>query len=159
MITIPGTGGGIGLDLEVIIEMWRQVLGVEVEIQLAEWATYLQDLHQQKFQAYGGLAWLADYHDPQDFLDILFHSESDNNDGGYSDAEVDRILEEARVEQNVSRRIELYHQAEEMIVDDAPWVPLWYTGESQVLIKPWVKDYRLTPMTIPKLRHVYIERQ
>ena len=39
-VTVPGTGGTIGLDLEVIIEMWRQELGVEVEIQQVEWATY-----------------------------------------------------------------------------------------------------------------------
>ena len=37
-VTVPGTGGTIGLDLEVIIEMWRQELGVEVEIQQVEWA-------------------------------------------------------------------------------------------------------------------------
>ena len=43
VITVPGTGGTIGLDLEVVIEMWKQELGVEVEIQQVEWATYLQD--------------------------------------------------------------------------------------------------------------------
>ncbi|MCH8109879.1 MAG: peptide ABC transporter substrate-binding protein, partial [Chloroflexi bacterium] len=74
VITVPGTGGTIGLDLEVVIEMWRQVLGVEVEIQQVEWATYLQDLNRSKFQAFAGLGWEADYPDPQDFLDILFHT-------------------------------------------------------------------------------------
>ena len=74
VITVPGSGGTIGLDLEVVIEMWRQVLGVEVEIEQVEWATYLEDLNQNKFQAFAGLGWQADYPDPQDFLDILFHS-------------------------------------------------------------------------------------
>ena len=84
VVTVPGTGGTIGLDLEVVIEMWKQELGVEVEIQQVEWATYLQDLDQQKFQAYAGLGWQADYPDPQDFLDILFHTESSLNHGKYS---------------------------------------------------------------------------
>ena len=154
VVTVPGTGGTIGLDLEVIIEMWRQELGVEVDIQQVEWATYLQDLNQQKFQAYGGLGWQADYPDPQDFLDILFHTESSINHGAYSNPELDGILEEARIEPDVERRVQLYHQAEKMIVEDAAWLPLWYAGERYVLIKPHVKDYHVTPMQIPKLKHI-----
>ena len=154
VVTVPGTGGTIGLDLEVVIEMWKQELGVEVEIQQVEWATYLQDLNQQKFQAYAGLGWQADYPDPQDFLDILFHTESSLNHGKYSNLELDEVLEEARIEPDVNRRIELYNIAEEMIVQDAPWLPLWYTGERYVLIKDYVEDYRVTPMIVPKLKEI-----
>ena len=156
-VTVPGTGGTIGLDLEVIIEMWKQVLGVEVEIQQVEWATYLEDLDNQVFQAFAGLGWSADYPDPQDFLDILFHTDSSINHGAYSNSQVDKILEDARVEQDVLKRVQLYRQAEEMIVDDAAWVPLWFTGDRYVLIKPYVKDYFMVPMIIPKLHRVRIE--
>ena len=117
VVTVPGTGGTIGLDLEVVLEMWKQELGVEVEIQQVEWATYLEDLDAKKFQAYAGLGWEADYPDPQDFLDILFHSESSINHGDFKNAEIDAILEEARVESDINKRIALYHQAEQMIVD------------------------------------------
>ena len=156
VITVPGSGGTIGLDLEVVIEMWRQVLGVEVEIEQVEWATYLEDLNQNKFQAFAGLGWQADYPDPQDFLDILFHSESSINHGSYSNLELDSILEKARVEQNVQERIELYQYAEELIVQDAAWVPLWYTGDRYALIKPHVRDYAMTPMIVPKMKEIYI---
>ena len=157
VITVPGTGGTIGLDLEVVIEMWRQVLGVEVQIQQVEWATYLRDLNEKKFQAFAGLGWEADYPDPSDFLDILFHTDSSINHGGYHNEAVDRVLEDARIEQDIAKRVALYREAEELIVADAAWVPLWYTGERYVLIKPHVKDYRVTPMIIPKLRQVYLE--
>ena len=157
-VTVPGSGGTIGLDLEVIIEMWRQILGVEVQTQQVEWATYLQDLNESKFQAFAGLGWEADYPDPQDFLDILFHTESSINHGAYTNAAVDAILVQARTEQDVLERTRLYQQAEDMILQDAAWVPLWYQGERHVLIKPYVKDYRLTPMIIPKLRKVVIEK-
>lgn len=157
VITVPGSGGNIGLDLEVVLEMWRQTLGVEVEIQQVEWATYLQDLNRKKFQGFAGLAWQADYPDPQDFLDILFHSESETNHGGYSNPAVDTLLEQARVEIDPGKRVRLYNQAEEIIVQDAAWVPLWYTGERHLLLKSYVKGYALTPMTVPKLRHIYIE--
>ena len=157
IVTVPGTGGTIGLDLEVIIEMWKQELGVEVEIQQVEWATYLEDLDDQKFQAYAGLGWSADYPDPQDFLDILFHTESGMNHGSYSNLEVDKLLEKARIIQNVSERVSLYNQAEQMIIDDAAWVPTWFTGEQYALVKPYLKGYRLTPMIVPKLQEIRIE--
>ena len=154
IVTVPGTGGTIGLDLEVVIEMWKQELGVEVEIQQVEWATYLQDLNQHRFQAYAGLGWEADYPDPQDFLDILFHTDSSLNHGMYSDPEVDSILESARTEPDIEKRVELYRQAEEMIVQGGAWLPLWYSGERYVLVKPHVKDYRVTPMIVPKLKDI-----
>ncbi len=157
LITIPGTGGGPSLSLEVTMEMWRQILGVEAFIQQVEWATYLKDLDERKFQAFAGLGWEADYPDPQDFLDILFHTESSINHGGYTNLEVDAILLQARTEQDITRRIELYHEAERLIVEDAPWVPMWFQGEGYVLLKPHVKDYKFTPMIVPKLREVYFE--
>ena len=157
VITVPGTGGTIGLDLEVIIEMWKQELGIEVEIQQVEWATYLEDLDDRKFQAYAGLGWSADYPDPQDFLDILFHTESGMNHGSYSNTDVDALLEEARTIQDVVRRVELYNQAEQLIVDDAAWVPTWFTGEQYALVKPYINGYRLTPMTVPRLQEIRIE--
>ena len=154
VITVPGTGGTIGLDLEVVLEMWKQELGVEVEIQQVEWATYLEDLDAKKFQAYAGLGWEADYPDPQDFLDILFHSESSINHGDFKNAEIDAVLEEARVEADIQKRIALYHDAEQMIVDAAPWVPMWFTGDRYALVKDYVEGYVMTPMIVPKLRQI-----
>ncbi len=156
IVTVPGTGSDIGIDLQVILEMWEKTLGVQVEIQQVEWATYLHDLNRRKLQVFA-LAWQADYPDPQDFLDILFHSESETNHGGYANSDVDKLLEQARVEVDPSKRISLYNEAEQLIIDDAAWVPLWYTGERHLLLKPHIKDYRLVAMTVPKLRYVYID--
>jgi oligopeptide transport system substrate-binding protein len=157
VITVPGTGGSIGLDMEVVIEMWRQNLGIEVEIQQVEWATYLQDLNAQRFQAYAGLGWEADYPDPQDFLDVLFHTDSSLNHGAYTNSEVDAVLNDARTEQDVIRRTALYQEAERLIVQDAAWMPLWYPSERHVLLKSHVKGYHVTPMIVPKMREIYLE--
>lgn len=158
IMTVPGTGGTVGLDTEVILEMWKQNLGVTVEIQQTEWATFLQDLNRQRFQMFGGLGWSADYPDPQDFVDILFHSKSFNNHGAYKNLEVDRQIELARTEQDSDRRIKLYQDAEQAVVEDAAWIPLWYTGERFVLIKPYIKGYKLTRLIVPKLKDISIER-
>ena len=157
VMTIPGTGGSPSVSLEAVLGMWKDTLGVEVEIQQIEWATYLKDLDARRFQSYSGLGWAADYPDPQDFIDILFYSDSETNHGAYSNPNVDSLVEEARAEPDPARRVELYRQAEEIIVDDAPWVPMWFSGERYVLIKPHIKDYRMTPMIVPKLSHIYVE--
>lgn len=164
VLTLRSTGGAIGPEFETLIEMWRQNLGVEVEIQRVEWATYIQDLFSddRKYQSFA-IGWTADYPDPQNFLDILFHSASDSNLTGYSNPEVDGLLEQARVEQDERKRIDLYHRAEQEIVNDAPWLPLWYGrkldlfGDQFVLVKPYVKGYVPTPIILPKLKYVYMD--
>lgn len=101
------------------------------------------------------LGWIADYPDPQNFLDILFHSQSQNNNTHYSNLQVDKLLEQARVEPNEATRFSLYRQAEELIVSEAPWLPLWYSVSRQ-LVKPYVKDYHPAPIIVPTLKDVYI---
>ena len=157
IVTIPGTGGSAGLDLQAILEMWEETLGLHVELQQVETATFWDDLNDNRLQAFAGLGWQADYPDPQDFLDILFHSKSQLNQSGYSNPEVDRLLEAARVEQDWETRKALYNEAEQLIVDEVPWVLLWFSGENIVLLKPYVKGYALTPLIVPKLKDVWIE--
>ena len=151
-------GASASLDMEVVLEMWSKNLGLQVEFQQTEWATFLKDLHRRRFQMFE-IGWVADYPDPENFLDILFHSESANNHTNYHSTEVDSLLEEARTEVDQARRYQLYNQAEKIILEDAPWVPLWYSGERYLLLKPFVKGYLQTPLIIPRLRHVYFEGQ
>ncbi len=157
-VTIPGTGGLPGRDVQVVKDMWSEHLGVEIEIQQVEWATYLQDLNRSRLQAWGGLGWEADYPDPQDFIDILFYSESPGNHGAYGNDDVDRLVEQARTEQDVIRRVQLYNEAEQLILDDAAWLPMWFDTEGLALIKPWVHNYAFTPIITPKLKNVYIQK-
>ncbi|MEE9198586.1 MAG: peptide ABC transporter substrate-binding protein [Dehalococcoidia bacterium] len=156
VLSVAGTGGGLGLDMEVIREMWRRTLGVEFDVQQSRFETYLKDLDERKFQMFM-LGWVADYPDPHSFLDILFYSGSLNNSTNYRNMEVDRLLEQARTERDVASRMSYYQQAEQIIVNEAPWIPTWFSGEAYVLIKPRVKGYVLTPLVIPILKDVYIQ--
>ena len=156
VLTTAGSfGANVGLDTQVIQEMWRQNLGIEVDVQQTDFAVYLQDLHSRIFQMFE-IGWIADYPDPENFLDILFHSESSNNHTGYSNSQVDSLLEQARLGDPAERYAQ-YQEIERLILADAPWIPLWHGGEQYILVKPSVKDYHQTPLIIPKLRYVYIE--
>ena len=155
-ITTPGSfGANVSLDMEVILQMWEINLGITAEFQQTEYATFLKDLHKGRFQMFD-IGWIADYPDPENFLDILFHSESTNNHTHYSNPEVDELLVRARVETDTTARYALYNQAEQIILEDAPWVPLWFDGESKLLVKPNVHDYLLPPLIIPRYRYIYI---
>jgi ABC-type oligopeptide transport system substrate-binding subunit len=140
---------------EALAAMYADVLGVEVEIQQVEWGDFLRDINQGAYQMFF-LGWSADYPDPQDFLDIHFHSASDGNSTGYSNSEVDALLEQARVEQDEERRFGLYRQAETIIVQDAPWIPL-YHGVQYELVKPYVKGLVITPQGDYDVSRAYIE--
>ena len=139
-----------------LIQMWRINLGVEVDVQLVEPAAYYYVLDQidKNLFTYG---WIADYPDPHNFLDVLFHSSTENNQGGYNNAEVDSLLEQARVEQDPLQRTALYHQAEAMLVDDAAAIPI-YHGRSQMLVKPYVNDLLFTPFGMLDLRGTSLDR-
>ena len=155
VLTTSGSfGANVGLDTQVIQGMWRENLGIEVDVQRTDYAVYLQDLHSRIFQMFE-IGWIADYPDPENFLDILFHSESSNNHTGYSNPQVDSLLEQARLG-SPEERYALYNRIERLILADAPWVPLWNSGERYILVKPRVQDYYQTPLIIPKLRYVYM---
>jgi ABC-type transport system substrate-binding protein len=66
-------------------------------------------------------------------------------------------LDEAALEQDSDRREELYRQAEQLIINDAPWVPLYYSTEYW-LVKPHVKGFTSVPMIIPQFQYVYISK-
>lgn len=156
VITLPGTGGSPSLTTEVVADMWRRTLEVDVEIQQVEWATFLQDLHRNRLQAFS-LAWQADYPDPHTFVDVLFRTGSSINNTNYSNPEVDALLEQANIEADPVRRIKLYQEAEGMIVEDAAWLPLWWGVEGKVLVKQRVGGMTFPPLSVPIYQYVYID--
>jgi ABC-type transport system substrate-binding protein len=158
-ITTPGSfGANVSLDMEVILAMWEKNLGIKTEFQQTEYATFLKDLNKRRFQMFD-IGWIADYPDPENFLDVLFYSDSSNNHTNYNNPRVNTLLEKARVERDEMLRFSIYNEVEQTILDDAPWIPLWYSGERYLLVKPNVHDYLQTPLIIPKLKHVYLTEE
>jgi oligopeptide transport system substrate-binding protein len=156
-IYVTGAGGAPSRLIEAIVGMYKENLGVDIAIQQTEWATFLSDISREEnpYQMYS-LGWIADYPDPENFLDVLFHSEKSENHMGYSNPEIDELLEKARTEQDLEERLKLYQEVEQILINDAPWVPLFYEVEYW-LTKPYVKGMIYPPMIIAKLQYVSIE--
>ncbi len=153
-ITTGGYGGVISGTLEAIIYEWKMNLGVEVEVRQLEPEKYIYELMQEKDEMfYWG--WNADYPHPQNFLEVLFGSGLENNIGEYSNPEADTLLEAAGREQDFEKSLELYRQAEQMIINDAACIPLW-ADKNYVLIKPYVNGYSLNPLGYASLNEVSV---
>jgi oligopeptide transport system substrate-binding protein len=155
-ILTPGAGASPSDVLEAIVALWEQDLGITVTIEQEESGIFFRDIKEGNYKI-ASQGWIADYQDPHNFLDLQFHSQSPINDTNYSNPDVDRLLESARSETNAEERLRLYQEAEQIIVQDAPWIPLSHSKGS-VLIKPYVKNYVVPAFVIPNLRYVSIER-
>ena len=154
--TDGGIGSYVGADVAALAEMWEQNLGVTIKIENIEYNYYYDQIYSGNHgQIFSG-GWCADYPDPENFADVLFHSGSTQNNGGYSNPELDALLEQARVEQDVTQRIAMYQQAEQMIVDDAPVLFTTHSLSYQ-LVQPYVKGFVFTPITVPLERYMWLD--
>ena len=154
--TVSGYGNSISDSLGAIIQEWQQNLGVEVAVRQLEPEDFMYNLKQERDEMFM-LGWVADYPDPHNFLDNLFYTGSENNIFGYSNPELDALLDQAAIEQDSATRLAMYQQAEQMVVDEAPCLPLCF-GANYILVKPYVKDYEPNPLGIPDLSQVYLQQ-
>ncbi|MFC1935837.1 ABC transporter substrate-binding protein [Chloroflexota bacterium] len=155
IIYITSGQGVVGATLSAMVEMWRANLGVEVSVRQIPTEVYYYHLDEEVDNLFD-YGWIADYPDPENILDVLFHTGTTNNTGAYSNPQVDAVLEAARTEQNVEQRLALYRQSQEMLLDDAAAIPLWH-GTTYVLVKPYVSGYAITPQGLPTLEQVRLE--
>ncbi len=153
-LTTSGWGGLVAGGLEAIVNEWRVNLGVEVKIRQLEPERFLYHLRQEKDEMFF-IGWIADYPHPQDFLDVLFRGGAETNYGEYDNVRVDEILDKANLEQDAATSFALYRQAEQLLVDDAASIPLWF-GKNYILVKPYVTGYNLSPSGYATLNTVSV---
>jgi oligopeptide transport system substrate-binding protein len=154
-LTTAGYGGIVSQELEAIVDQWRQNLGVEVAVRQLEPERYIYNLTKEKDETFD-IGWIADYPHPQSFLALLFQSDAKHNYGEYSNPEVDTLLDTAGLEQDTETSFALYRQAEQLLVDDAACLPLWF-GKNYVLVKPYVTGYYLNPLGAAMLNKVSVD--
>lgn len=150
-LTTSGYGGAVGSYLQALVYQWKQNLGVDVKVRQLEPDRYLYNLKTELDQMFD-MGWVADYPHPQDFLDILFSSGADNNYGGYSNAQADSLIQQANRTLDQGQSFPLYQQAEQIIVNDAGCLPLFF-GKNYTLSKPYVKGYVASPIGINFLKN------
>jgi oligopeptide transport system substrate-binding protein len=136
---------------------WRINLGLNLEAQSLEWGVFLErrDRDPAHLTVSG---WLADYPDPDALLRVLFHSTEGINPPRWHSARFDALVEEAARVADQARRMELYQEADRILVaEEAVIMPLGY-ARGRILAKPWVTIPRVPPVLM-RLRHIVLQRE
>lgn len=92
--------------------------------------------------------WQMDYPLIQNFLQPLYFTDASSNDAGYNSSEFDNLVEEANAAQEQDEAIEKFRQAEEVLVEDMPAIPLWYQNGSAGYSER-VDNVELNPFSVP----------
>jgi ABC-type oligopeptide transport system substrate-binding subunit/class 3 adenylate cyclase len=129
--------------IRVVASSWEDVFGSTVRCRSWTWRT------EEAMQVGGRLdaakirvtGWFPGYADPEYFLRLLFQSDSRTNEGGFSSARFDDLIDRARRERVDRSRLELFHEADRMAVaDQVGCIPLAY-GRNVAYVKPWVRGW------------------
>ncbi|MCA9950441.1 MAG: peptide ABC transporter substrate-binding protein [Anaerolineales bacterium] len=130
---------------EWLAAKWKDVLGVDVELNPVEPTTYTaltkdRETAPQMFR----LGWCADYPDPQNWLSVYWKTGAFGERVAYSNAEFDALVDEADTTVAAEVRADLYQQAQDVLVQSSPGAFMYNTVNSY-LVKPWVTGLELTP--------------
>lgn len=122
----------------VATQMWKQKLGVEVELANQEWKVFLETRGNQGFDMARG-AWCGDYNEASTFLDLMT-TPSGYNDGKYSNARVDELMTSARSSSDTQP---LYTEVEQILAAEMPVIPVYHYSTNMMLdsaIQGWPVD-------------------
>lgn len=113
---------------QALQEMFKQNLGVDVKLQKVE-GKVLTDMQKQLQFQLARSSWLPDFGDAINFLDI-FQSKSPSNRTGWSNAQFDKLISDAYKEADDTKRIQMLHDAEKILLEEAPIAPLYFYNTS-----------------------------
>jgi len=112
------------LMAEVLQDQVNTNLGINFEIKMVTYKQKLANDTKGDFDLiYNG--WGPDYNDPMTYLE-LWETTNSQNGGKFSNAEFDKLIETARVETDKTKRMEMFHKAETILLEDAGFVPLQF---------------------------------
>ncbi|WP_078382075.1 peptide ABC transporter substrate-binding protein [Sutcliffiella halmapala] len=135
---------------EAVQEMLKQNLGISVALENQEWKTYIDTFKQKNFQA-ARMGWGGEFLDP---LGVLSHYTTTNSSNftNWSNADYDQLIEVSNLEQDPAKRIELLHQAEAVLMEDLPIIPILFSAQN-ALVSEKIEGIRFDVLRNPDLRY------
>ncbi|NJM38252.1 MAG: peptide ABC transporter substrate-binding protein [Akkermansiaceae bacterium] len=130
-ILIPSSSETGIVSSQAIQSMWKNTLGVNVEIETKEATAFKVASEEMDYDiSYAG--WIGDYLDPLTFLE-LWTAGNGNNNTGWDNAEFTGLLQKSFQESDATRRLALFHQAETILMNEAPILPLVWQSRNYLL--------------------------
>ncbi len=130
--------------------------GIPVQVEVLQ-RSLLLDLTSGSKAAFFRGSWIADYPDAENYLSVFYSKNpAPPNYTRYNNPTFDALFEKALTETNDSIRYTLYRQADQVMMNDAPVIPLWYDKVVR-LVQPRVKDLRINALNLLELRYAKME--
>jgi oligopeptide transport system substrate-binding protein len=138
-----------------IQQMWKEVLNIEVVLLNQEWKVYLDSVSNGDYSIARG-AWIGDYVDPNNFLDMWLCG-GGNNRTGWCNQNYDRmILEQAPKAKTHAERLAIFTAAEKLLLEDMPVLPL-YIYVSKHLVSPAIQNFPKNILNQPSFKDIYLQ--
>ena len=138
-------------------DMWKKHLNIDIRLLNQEWKVYLDSESAGQYEI-SRAGWIGDYVDPNNFLD-LFLCGGGNNRTGWCNEEYDRlILDVAPSMSSHSERLEVFQQAEKLLLDDMPIIPI-YTYTTVQLVDSSVKNFDANIMNAASYKDLYLQAE
>ena len=139
---------------EAIQQMWKRELHIDVELSNQEWGSYLQATTQLQYDV-ARRSWIGDYLDPNTFLACMLSGDG-NNRTGWSNPRYDALLRRAGHEIDPPRRFALLREAEALLLDESPVLPIYHYTVND-LVKPYVHGIYPNALDTHPLKTVWID--
>ncbi|NND99062.1 MAG: peptide ABC transporter substrate-binding protein [Pirellulaceae bacterium] len=124
MTLLYNTTEGHRAIAEVIQQQWQNNLNIKIELQNMEWGSFLDKTKQKDYEI-ARAGWIADYPDPNTFLD-MWVTDGPQNNTNWSSAQYDQLIRDAASEGDPAKRLDLLRQAEQIWVDEMPVIPIYF---------------------------------
>lgn len=122
-------------------QMWKRELGIDVRLINQDWKVYLANTANETMNYDVARAgWIGDFVDPINFLEC-FTTGNGNNRTGWSNEEYDRLIAQARLSNDQAERHALYQQAEAILLEGVPIVPIFHYTRA-ILMAPEIKNFK-----------------
>ena len=140
---------------EAIKKMWKDNLNINTDLQEEEFPATLLALTKKKYQI-ARMGWTGDYYDPMTMLDVMI-SYGGVNHSGFSNAKYDSLISEAKLSYDNKLRMENMREAEAILLDEMPIIPLYYRADS-FIVYPYLRDLVLNPLGRHRFNYCYLEQ-
>lgn len=142
------------LIAEEIRKMWKKEINIDIVLDKQDRKIFREKMLNLDYDI-ARSSWVGDYVEPSSFLDLFEYRTSGNNRTGWSHPAYTKLLHKAKEEKNLQRRFTLYSEAETILIDETPIIPI-YHGVSIYMLKPYVKGIYPNPMDLHPLKKIKI---
>lgn len=143
-------------EMGLMLSKQLDKIGIRLKVEVTEPAILREWMSQGKVAFFRG-SWIADYPDAESYFTVFYSKNSSPpNYTHFSNADYDRVYEQALMEKNDSLRYALYHDLERIIISEAPVVPLYY-DEVLRFTRKRVKGLHSNGLNLLDLRRVILQ--